>query len=77
MNEKCKTYFIFVYPIHIMSRVSTWTKKRIFRLVSTSIIYGIWFNYLDAAAYCYTNSSKICISIGEILGGKSIINLGI
>ena len=54
-----------------MSRVSTWTKKRIFLLVFTSIIYGIWFNYLDAAAYCYyTNSSKICISIGEILGGN-------
>jgi hypothetical protein len=51
-----------------MARSSTWTKKRIVIIVSISIVYGIWFNYLDAAAYCPPNPDGKCIPVGKILG---------
>jgi hypothetical protein len=50
----------------------TWTRKRIVVVIGVAIIYGVWFNYLDSAAYCddegiYEN----CIAVGETLGGST------
>lgn len=46
----------------------TWTKKRISIIVGVAVGYGIWFNYLDAAAYCPDSSKTNCIAVGQILG---------
>lgn len=54
-----------------MPRASKWTKKNIAIIVSISIGYGIWFNYLDAAAYC-PNANETCIAVGEILGDNAL-----
>lgn len=54
-----------------MPKSSTWTKKNIAIIVSISIVYGIWFNYLDSAAYC-PNSNGECMAVGEILGGNTL-----
>jgi hypothetical protein len=54
-----------------MPSASKWTRKNIAIIVSISIVYGIWFNYLDSAAYCPPNSNGICIAVGEILGDNT------
>jgi hypothetical protein len=50
--------------------LTTWSLTVIGALIIVSVLYGIWFNYLDSASYCYDDSSykKNCTPIGEILG---------
>ena len=39
----------------------TWNVTVIGILILVSIIYGVWFNFLDSAAYCYLNKEQeIC-----------------
>jgi hypothetical protein len=49
-------------------RRNTWTARRITIIISSAIIYGIWFNFIDTVIYCYNNNT-ICKSVGEIFGG--------
>jgi hypothetical protein len=30
----------------------TWTRRRVGIIVGVAIFYGVWFNFLDSAAYC-------------------------
>ena len=46
----------------------TWTKKRIVVIVVIAIVYGLWFNYLDSAAY--TTESGLTITAGMLVGGS-------
>ena len=51
----------------------TWNVKVISILILVSIIYGVWFNFLDSAAYCYLNKEQeICKPIGEALGHNNL-----
>jgi hypothetical protein len=50
-------------------RKKTWTSRRIIIIVSVSVIYGMWFNFLDTLVFCYNNHT-ICKSVGEIFGGN-------
>ena len=56
-----------------MSRASkTWTRRRVGIVIAVAIIYGIWFNYLDSAAFCETPGRyDNCIAVGETLGGNT------
>ena len=49
----------------------TWTKKRIVVIVVIAIVYGLWFNYLDSAAY--TTESGFTITAGMLVGGLWIM----
>ena len=57
--------------IHHNRRRKTWTASRITIIISIAIIYGIWFNFIDAITYCYKDHSNndICKSLGDIFGG--------
>jgi hypothetical protein len=49
----------------------TWTRRRIGIIVGVAVVYGVWFNYLDSAAYCEVEGTyKNCISVGQTLGGN-------
>jgi hypothetical protein len=49
----------------------SWTGRRIAIVIGVAIVYGIWFNYLDSAAYCETEGIyKDCIAVGQTLGGN-------
>lgn len=51
----------------------TWNVTVIGILILVSIIYGVWFNFLDSAAYCYLNKEQeICKPIGEALGHNNL-----
>lgn len=58
--------------------IPTWTRRRILIVIAVGIVYGLWFNILDSAAYCPDQVKKSCdekcspISIGSILGGDQI-----
>jgi hypothetical protein len=30
----------------------TWNEKTVVTLVSVATVYGLWFNFVDSAAYC-------------------------
>jgi hypothetical protein len=47
----------------------TWTKERIFSIVVVAVIYGLWFNFLDSAAYITESNQNI--TAGMMVGGKS------
>lgn len=55
--------------------IPTWTRRRIIIVISVAFIYGVWFNFLDSAAYCPNQKKDSCdeqckaISIGQIFGG--------
>jgi len=53
----------------LINRKKTWTKKRIFSIVIVAVVYGLWFNFLDSAAYI--TESKENITAGMLVGGKS------
>jgi len=57
--------------IHHNRRRKTWTARRITIIISIAIIYGIWFNFIDAITYCYKDhgNNDICKSLGQIFGG--------
>ena len=61
--------------MQLHSQKRSWSKKRIFVvIILIAVGYGIWFNYLDSAKYCYqdnTNNRK-CADIGGILGNNRI-----
>jgi hypothetical protein len=49
----------------------TWTRRRIGIIVGVAVVYGVWFNYLDSAAYCEVEGTyENCISVGQTLGGN-------
>ena len=56
----------------------TWTKRRLLIVVAVALVYGIWFNFLDSAAYCPNQGTRDCneqcspISIGDMFGGDLI-----
>jgi hypothetical protein len=51
----------------------TWNVTVISILILVSIIYGVWFNFLDSAAYCYLNNEQeVCKPIGEALGHNNL-----
>jgi hypothetical protein len=56
----------------------TWTKRRLLIIVAIALVYGIWFNFLDSAAYCPNLGNNGCddkcspVSIGSMLGGDLI-----
>jgi len=58
--------------------IPTWTRRRILIVIAIAILYGIWFNILDSAAYCPHKVTNTCdekcspISIGTIFGGDLI-----
>lgn len=38
-----------------------------------SLLYGIWYNYLDSASYCPSkHNPTTCVQVGEIMGGGAI-----
>ena len=47
-------------------------------MIGVAFVYGIWFNFLDSAAYCPESNATGCnenckpISIGQMFGGDSI-----
>lgn len=70
-----------------MKKGSSWTKEKIGIIVLLATVYGIWFNFLDSAAYCppaQENSpaqgksptdpdqDKKCIPVGQILGNNNV-----
>jgi hypothetical protein len=45
-------------------------------VIVVAIVYALWFNVLDSAAYCKDNTQpKDCIPIGVILGENNIYQL--
>jgi hypothetical protein len=49
----------------------TWT--RVIIVVIVSVAYGIWFNFLDSAAYCKDPVNRLdCTPIGQILGNNEV-----
>ena len=60
-------------------REQTWNNKSITILVSVAIVYGLWFNFVDSAAYCpdkmKQDANQKCVSIGEIIGKTKGDNL--
>ncbi|HET7284518.1 MAG TPA: hypothetical protein VFI70_07515, partial [Nitrososphaeraceae archaeon] len=62
------------YNINIKKdRPKTWTKKRISIIIIVSITYGIWFNFLDSAAFCNPSENRLnCTPIGQALGTNYI-----
>jgi hypothetical protein len=49
----------------------TWTRRRVGIIVGVAVFYGVWFNYLDSAAYCEDQVTfENCISVGQTLGGN-------
>jgi hypothetical protein len=65
-----KLYKHFLFP--------TWTKRRLLIVVAVALVYGIWFNFLDSAAYCPNQGEKDCddkcspVSIGSMFGGDLV-----
>jgi len=54
----------------------TWTKKNIGIIIIVSFAYGIWFNFVDSAAYCNDLLLNIiderCLYVGKLFGDNSI-----
>jgi hypothetical protein len=51
----------------------TWTRRRIIIIIIISILYGLWFNFLDSAAYCDDSvDGRHCIPVGQILGNNDV-----
>jgi len=49
--------------------MTTWNKRTVTAVIVVAIVYGLWFNVLDSAAYCKDKTQpKDCIPIGVILG---------
>lgn len=56
--------------------MTTWNKKTVTIVVLVAIVYGLWFNVLDSAAYCEDKSNpQNCIPIGKILGENNLYQL--
>jgi len=70
---------------HDGHKTNTWTKERIGIIIAVAVGYGIWFNYLDTAAYCVPPNKPVpleipdrvvnidkqqCIEVGLVLGGN-------
>ncbi|HEX2409193.1 MAG TPA: hypothetical protein VHJ38_18485 [Nitrososphaeraceae archaeon] len=46
--------------------MTTWNKRTVTAVIVVVIVYGLWFNLLDSAAYCKDNTQpKDCIPIGK------------
>jgi len=56
--------------------MTTWNKRTVTAVIVVAIVYGLWFNVLDSAAYCKDKTQpKDCIAIGVILGENNIYQL--
>lgn len=53
--------------------MSTWNKRTVTIVILVAIVYGLWFNVLDSAAYCNDKTKpENCVAVGEILGENNV-----
>jgi hypothetical protein len=53
--------------------LTTWNKRTVAIVILVAIVYGLWFNVLDSAAYCNDKTKpENCVAVGEILGENNV-----
>jgi hypothetical protein len=69
INLFVKYSFINENLIKIPPIKKTWTKERIVSIIMVAVIYGLWFNFLDFAAYIRGSNENI--TAGMMVDGKA------